>query len=257
MAGAHTLALAACTIALAACPQGAALAAPSVSLRAAFKPEKLGRHTTVSLRIQIEPHGTPVPPPLIEADLHYPAGLDIQLSGLGIDACPAATLELLGVEGCPPDSLMGRGSAVAELQIKHQALREAAKIAIVRTVEQDGHFAALLYVYGETAVDARIVLPALLLPDAGPFGGMLAIHVPLVPSVPESPDVAVGEIRLVIGPANLVYHERVGQKIVAYKPPGIGLPGHCPRGGFRFALRLAFLGGESASTATAVPCPRR
>jgi hypothetical protein len=249
-------ALAACLAALAAWLPGGALAAPSVRLSAGLRPEILGHSATVSLRMQIAPGDELVPPPLIEADLRYPAGLDVQLSGLGIDACPVATLELLGPQGCPPDSLMGRGHAVAEFPIRHEAFREAAKIAILRTVEQDGHFALLLYVYGETAVSAQIVLPAQLLPADGPFGGLLAVQVPLVASLPETPDVSVGEIQLVLGPKDLTYYERVHRRLIAYKPAGIALPKRCPRGGFRFAVALGFLGGARADAAAAVPCPR-
>lgn len=252
-----TVALVAGLAALAACLPGAALAAPSVRLSAGLQPEVLGRSTTVSLRMQIAPGEEVVPAPLVEADLRYPAGLDVQLSGLGIDACSVATLELSGPQGCPPNSLMGRGYAVAELPIKHAVFREAAKIAIVRSAEQEGHFALLLYVYGETAVETQIVLPAQLLPAGGPFGGLLAIQVPLVPSLPETPDVSVGEIALQIGSRDLTYYERVHHKLIAYRPAGIELPKRCPRGGFRFAVRLGFLGGQSASSATAVPCPRR
>jgi hypothetical protein len=248
-----------CATMLATCLSGVALAAsPTVRLRAGFRPERLGHSTAVTLAIRIAPPpGAAVPPPLVAADLRYPAGLNVQLSGLGIDACSAATLELLGLEDCPPNSLMGRGFAVAEIPIKHRALLEGAKVAIVRTGEQYGHFAALIYVYGETGVSAQIILPALLLPAATPFGGRLAIQVPLVPSLPETEDVSVGEIHLVIGPPDTLYYERVGRRLVAYRPSGIDLPGRCPHGGFRFAVQLRFLGGESASDATAVPCPQR
>jgi hypothetical protein len=67
----------------------------------------------------------------------------------------------------------------------------------------------------------------------------------------------VGEIALVIGPKDLTYYERVHHKLIAYRPAGVGLPKHCPRGGFRFAIELGFLGGAHSSGATAVPCPRR
>ncbi len=251
-----------CAAMIAACPtsaSGQALGgAPPVKLRAALRPEVLGRASTVYLTIQIAPApGAAVPPPLTEAQLSYPAGLDVQLSGLGIDACTPATLELSGLGGCPPDSLMGNGSAVAELSIKHKALREAAKIAILRTVEQDGHFSILLYIYGETAVSANIILPGVLLATPAPYGGLLSFQVPLVPSLPESPDVSVGEITLIVGPKDLLYRERVHKKVLFYRPGGIGLPGRCPRGGFPFAVVLRFLGGEHASARTAVPCPRR
>lgn len=247
----------ACLVALGACLPTSTLAAPSVRLSAGFSPEVLGHSTTIRLRVRITPTSGLVPPPLTEADLRYPAGLDVELSGLGIDACSAATLERSGPEDCPPDSLMGSGYAIAEFPIEHEAFREAAKITILRTAEQDGHFAILLYIYGETAVSAQVILPGQLLPADGPFGGLLDIQVPLVESLPETPDLSVGEIELVLGPKDLTYYERVHGKLLPYKPAGISLPKHCPRGGFRFAIELGFLGGGHAASATAVACPRR
>lgn len=234
-----------------------ALATPAVSLHAAFAPEILGHSTTVNFRVQIAPTTELLPPPLTEAGIRYPAGLDISLSGLGIETCSAQTLELTGLQGCPPDSLMGEGRAIAEFPVKHQVFRETAQIAIVRGAEQEGRLAMLLYVYNETAVNAELILPSQLFPGVRPFGGRLQIQVPLVATLPEAPDLAVAEIQLVLGPKDLVYYERAHGKEIRYKPAGIKLPGHCPRGGFPFAIELGFLGGSHASGRTAVPCPPR
>lgn len=224
-------------------------------LHAAFSPKIPGHSTTISVRIRLAPTTELVPPPLIAGRLHYPAGLDVQLSGLGIEACSLTTLELLGPQNCPPDSRMGYGSAVAEAPIKGEAFYETAKIAILRAAEQAGHQALLLWVYGETGVSAQIPLIAELLPDARPFGGLLDIHVPLVSTFPEGPDLSVTEMSLVLGPANLVYYERVHGRRVAYRPAGIPLPRRCPRGGFPFAVTMGFLDGSQISAATAIPCP--
>jgi hypothetical protein len=240
-----------------ACPPAGALAGPTVSLHAAFSPEILGHSTTVSFRIQIAPTTELLPPPLTEVDVRYPAGLGITLSGLGIEACSAVTLALVGPRGCPADSLMGEGSVVAEFPVKHEVIREAAQIAIVRAAEQEGHLAMLFYAYNETAVSAQLILPGQLLPAGPPFGGLLSIQVPLVQTLPEAPDLAVAEIRLVLGPKDLTYYERIHGKNVAYKPAGIDLPNHCPRGGFPFAVELRFLGGSHVRSATAVGCPVR
>jgi hypothetical protein len=59
----------------------------------------------------------------------------------------------------------------------------------------------------------------------------------------------------VLGRKDLVYYERAHGKQIRYKPAGVNLPGHCPRGGFPFAIELGFLGGSHASGRTAVPCP--
>ena len=240
-----------------ACLPARALATPAVSLHAAFVPETLGHPTTVNFRVQIAPTTELLPPPLTEADISYPAGLDISLSGLGIETCSAQTLELSGPQGCPADSLMGEGRAIAEFPVKHQVFRETAQIAIVRTAEQEGHLAMLLYVYDETAVSAQLILPSQALPGVTPFGGRLEIQVPLVSTLPEAPDLAVAEIQLVLGPKDLVYYERAHGKEIRYKPAGVRLPGRCPRGGFPFTVELGFLGGSHAGSATAIPCPRR
>jgi len=241
-------------------PAGAA-GVPTVGLRAGLHPEHLGHTTTVTLDMRIDPGGEGagevVPPPLTEVSLRYPAGLDITLSGLGIDTCSAATLEFAGPPGCPADSWMGEGEAVAELPIHHAPFREDAKVAILRGPEADGHLAMLFYLYGETAVRAQIILQSQLLPAARPFGGQLDLRVPLVPGIPEGPDVSVGELSFVLGPPGLTYYERVHDRVVPYTPNGIRLPERCPRGGFAFALALSFLGGERAAAKTAVPCPRR
>jgi hypothetical protein len=234
-----------------------ALGAPAVSLRVALWPEIPRHSTTVRVSVRIAPTTELVPPPAIEGQLRFPAGLDVQLSGLGIAACRVAALELFGLQSCPPDSVMGYGSAVAELAIKREVVREAAQIAVVRTDEQAGHPAVLLYIYGETALSAQIVLMAEVLPADGPYGGLLDIHVPLVPTFFEGPDVSVSELDLVLGPKNLTYYERIHHRLIRYRPAGIPLPGRCPRAGFPFAVELSFLGGGRAGATTAVPCPAR
>lgn len=241
---------------LGACLSARAPAAPAVSVRAAFSPYRLGHSTTVRLRIGIAPAGELVPPPVLAGELLYPAGLNIQLSGLGIDACHAAALELFGLQACPPNSVMGYGSAVAELPIKAEVVRETAQIAVVRTDEQAGRPAILFYIYEEPALSAQIVLVAELLPATKPYEGLLDIHLPLIPTFFEGPDVTVSELSLVLGPKNLTYYERVRHKVLRYKPAGIPLPGHCPHRGFPFAVQLSFLGGAHAAGATSVPCPR-
>lgn len=235
---------------------GGALGAPSVRMHATLSPETPGRSTTIGVRIEISPGGELVPPPLVSSRLRYPTGLNVQLSGLGIEACGMITLELLGPQSCPPDSRMGYGSAVAEAPIKGEVFHETAKIAILRANEDAGHQALLLYIYGETGVNADVPLLADLLPDPKPFGGLLDIHVPVIETFPEGPDLSVTELLMVLGPANLTYYERVHGRRVAYKPAGITLPGRCPRGGFPFSVQLGFLDGSQAVGTTAVPCPR-
>lgn len=254
--GRSPLAAVLCLLACAGLPASAA-AQPSVSLHAAFSPERLGHSTTVSLRVRIRPTTELVPPPVIRGELRYPVGLNFQLSGLGIDACRAATLERLGLGGCPPNSFMGYGTAVGAIPVKHETFQESAKIAILRTEERAGRPALLFYVYVQTGVNVHLTLPVVLFPAGKPYGGRFDIHVPLVQAFREGPDISVTELRLVVGSKNLTYYEHAGHKKLRYKPAGIPLPGRCPHGGFRFSVQLSFLGGAHANSSTAVRCPAR
>jgi hypothetical protein len=84
--------------------------------------------------------------------------------------------------------------------------------------------------------------------------GRLQLNVPLVPSVPEGPDVSVVRVQATLG-GHLTYYEQVHGRTLAYRPRGIGLPRTCPRGGFKFAAAFAFLDGTYASARTTVSCP--
>lgn len=82
------------------------------------------------------------------------------------------------------------------------------------------------------------------------------MNIPLVPTLPEAPDISVVQVRSTLGPLHLTYYEEVSGRRVAYEPKGILLPNRCPRGGFRFVADFGFQDGSRASAHTAVPCPR-
>jgi hypothetical protein len=239
-----------------ACLPSTARAAPSAKLHVAFIPERLGQHTTLEFSAQIAaPNGMVVPPPLTTLDVRYPGDLGVAVGELGLATCSKTRLEAFGTSGCPADSRMGEGSATAEIPIGPEIVQETAKVAILRAPEQEGHLALLLYATGETPVSAQIAFPALLLPSPPPYGASIHINVPLVPSLPDGPDVAVVRLHATIGPRGLIYYERVRGRLVSYKPQGILLPKKCPRDGFAFSVTFTFLDGSHANARTSVPCP--
>jgi hypothetical protein len=67
----------------------------------------------------------------------------------------------------------------------------------------------------------------------------------------------LGQLSTTIGPLHLTYYERPHGRRKTYHPEGILLPETCPRGGFPFAVSLAFADGSHASASTTVPCPGR
>jgi hypothetical protein len=231
----------------------AARTAPSARLHVALTPEHLGQATSMTVSLDIATPTDVVPPALTEVDLLDP-DIGIAVSGLGLSTCSRARLETSGPQGCPPDSWMGHGSALAEIPIGPTLLHEEANVAIVRAPEEDGHLALLFYASGEAPAIAQVIFPGLLLP--APRGERIQIEMPLVPSFPGAPDVAFVKLSVTLGPDGLTYYERVRGRLVRYRPSGVLLPDSCPRGGFPFAASLTFADGSHASTATAVPCAR-
>ncbi len=241
-----------CTIACA-----TAAATQSVTLHATLTPEHLGRSTTIGFSFKIAAPGNQVPPPLTSAEISYPVELAFALSELGLAVCPLHTLEIHGVEGCPPNSLMGYGTALAEIPIGPSIDSESAQVTILRAANRAGHLALRIYIDAPSPVSGQITFPALVLPATAPYGGLLDMNIPLITSLPEGPDVAVVQFHSTLGPLHLHYREHIHGHTIEYQPKGVPLPDKCPRGGFQFAAQFAFKDGSHSQATTTVPCPPR
>jgi hypothetical protein len=253
---ARALSLAAILACAWACLPAAADATQSVRLSAKLTPERLGQGTTIGFSFQIEAPTGAIPAPLTGINLRYPENLGVATSGLGLATCSAARIEAFGPNHCPADSVMGTGSAIAEFPVGLEIVHESAPVSIFRAPDQNGQLALLLYITAANPVGVQIALPSMLLGATAPYGGSVQIGVPLVPSFPDAPDVAVVQLTATLGPLGITYYERVHGHTIAYHPQGVLLPEHCPRGGFPFAAELGFVDGSTASARTVVPCPR-
>lgn len=240
--------LAACTL-LAWLSTTPAWSTQITSISAGFSPLRLGAHTALSLGFDVRTPDGSLPSALTGIVFHYPADLGIGTSGLGLATCTPAKLSLDGPRACPPNSIMGRGSALAEFQVSPEVSEENAEIALVAGPSQSGYLKLLISASGAYPVAARIVMSTLLLP------GELRIDVPLVAGLPEGPDVAVVRVNITIG-GKLTYYERSHGKRVAYRPQGILLPKRCPAGGLRFRASFSFLDGTRSEAQAVVKCPR-
>jgi len=225
------------------------------TLSAHFTPLQLGGRTTLDFGFAFSAPAREVPPPLTEVQLRYPGNLGIGLSGLGLAQCSPQALEASGPSGCPADSVMGYGVAYTGIVLGTTPVAEDAPITVFRAPDQQGHLALLFNAEGVAPVQTRIVFPGLLLPAPSPFGGLVSIGIPLVPTLPGAPYISVIHLRATIGPQRVTYYERVGGVTLAYKPRGILLPGGCPRSGFPFAARFGFADGSFSSAQTNIACP--
>lgn len=237
--------------------RAAANAAPSASLSAAFEPERLGQRTTLSFDFRILGAAGTVPPALTAVQLSYPNNLGIALSGLGLATCTAARLEATGVSGCRENSIMGFGSATAEISLGSDVISEPVPLTILRAPDEAGHISLLFDAVGTYPLNTTAVFPGALLPAPAPFGGQVSIDVPLIASVPGSPDVAIVRLRATLGPSGVTYFKPLQGRTIVYQPPGILLPNSCPKGGFPFAAQFSFVDGTHASARTVDPCPAR
>jgi hypothetical protein len=227
-----------------------------VRLTASLSPEWLGAETTIRVGFQIATPAGRMPTPVTEVQLLLPPGLSIATSDLGLETCVPSQLEHHGLAGCPHNSLMGRGSALAAVPFGSAFVTEPALVTLFSGPVKDGHPQLLFLASGELPVLADLVFAALVLPAKAPFGGLLKTTLPLVPSVPNGPDVALIRLQTTIGAKGITYYERVKGKTISFRPRGILLPKSCPPGGFAFAARLTFQDATHASAGAVVRCPR-
>ena len=251
---------AATTLLLCASSLGAttALAAPAserASLHASFSPDRLGASTTISYGFHLQTSEGLAPPPLASITLYIPAGMNYTLTTLGLAICQPAVLQAQGPKGCPPNSRLGAGSALVEVPFGTGSGHEVPEVQAVVGPPHDGNMVVLFYANGQTPVFAQLEFTGEVLPDSGLFGSKLATSVPLIPSVPNGPDVSVVSVNATIGPAGLTYYKHSHGHLVSFHPLGIGVPEHCPSGGFPFHASFAFQDGSQASASTTVPCP--
>jgi hypothetical protein len=236
-------------------PATAAAEQEQAALHASFTPDRLSASTTIAFGFHLQTPSGLAPPPLTSIILHMPAGMNYTLTTLGLSICQPATLQADGIKGCPPNSRVGSGNALVEVPFGTGSGHEIPEVQAVVGPSHDGNMVVLFYANGQTPVFAQLVFAGEVLPDSGTFGSQLATTVPLIPSVPNGPDVSIVNVNATIGPAGLTYYKHVHGRRVAFHPLGIGVPERCPRGGFPFSAAFAFEDGSTASAATTVPCP--
>jgi hypothetical protein len=220
---------------------------PAVAVTATFSPDRLGAATAVSFDVKIDPPAATGPIPLADVQVSYPLSLGLATSGLGLEACEPAVLEIEGTDACPPDSKMGAGSAVVEVPFGSDIVAEHVSLDIYAAPSSDGYIHLAILAHGLHPVVAQVVLSGVLLP------GLLEISIPPITGVP-GVYASVVDVQATVG-GRLTYYEHARGRTIAYRPRGIGLPDSCPHGGFKLGARLAFTDGQRSRAGTTVPCP--
>lgn len=235
---------------------GAAGASQIVTLNASFSPYRLGRSTTISLGFNVTSTTDSVPSPVIDVKIDLPAGMGLGTTDLGEETCNPEALLILGPNGCSPNSRMGLGNATVEVPTKTDPPTFDAGVIVYMGKPVEHHTTMLIYAETVTPVYGQYLFPSELLPATGAYGAQLNTAMPLIPTWPEGPPAAIVHLETTLGPSHLIYYTHRHGKLVSYRPEGMAVPEHCPRGGFPFRAIYHFQDGSSTSATTVVPCPR-
>jgi hypothetical protein len=233
-----------------------AAAAPVAQLHASFVPYRLGASTTVKFGFDIKDGPGVVPPPLTLVDLSIPKGLNQNASELGLAICKPKALEALGARGCPENSKVGFGKTDVEVEFGGERIRQTTKLDTFLGPPETADELMFLST-AQAPIASRVVYFGKSLEDAeGPFAGTIETVAPLVATAPEAPFLSTTSFESTLGPLGLTYERKIHGHTESFHPEGILLPKVCPRGGFRFKVKLGFADGSTASDRTSVPCPR-
>lgn len=238
-------------------------AARGVELTAAFdRDARLGAPTPMRIGLRIDPRRRPSP--VTEVALLYPRSIGLVTSGLGVATCNQPASDFVdvivngaGLDGCPPNSVMGYGRIVAEIRLSDgQVIPEYGTLALLSGPIERGRLGLVIHIDGQRPFGGRIVLAGQVRGGRAPYGGAITVRFPVVPSLEDVADVALTRLRLTVGDPRITYYERVRGRRVPYRPEGIVLPNRCPRRAFRFRAEVGFEDGTRATAVRTVRCPR-
>lgn len=115
----------------------------------------------------------------------------------------------------------GYGSASAEVPVGPEPVGDGACVAVFRAPDQE-HL-ALFFIPKHPPRLRPARFPGLPLAAKAPFGGVVNVNVPLVPTFQRDPDVSVVQIESTLGPEHLTYTKQVQRHAVL---PNQGHPRH-------------------------------
>jgi hypothetical protein len=231
----------------------AAVTAPTTTatLHVGLSPERLGASTTMSFDFTLATPGSPLPPALTLLDVRLPPGMGVDTTGLA--TCRPAQLAR-GPQGCSRDSEVGTGSVTVQVPLGNVIRPETAVLTVFNGPRQGGHTTLLFYAAGRLPIATQLVFAGVIVPSSA--GQAIEATIPLIPTLPETPDAAIVAMSSTLGTQRLSYYRTVGEKRVRFWPKGATLPARCPAGGFAFSASFAFNDNTGASAATTVACPR-
>lgn len=231
-------------------PTPAPASSTTVSLRSSFSPNRLGARGSLTFTLHYGggessaffPGGPRVPAAVRRLSVRFPAGMGLDIPNL--TTCSAASLRARGAQGCPAAARIGGGYALTELAAGSQILRERLTLTAYVGPLQGGRQTLAILARGFTPLGERLVFGGQMLFDHAPYGEALAMSLPPIVVVPESPFASPVVFSLTLG----VKRGGARNRVI--------VPSRCPAGGFPFAAESSFADGSGAPALTHARCPR-
>lgn len=221
-----------------------AFAQATASMSVSLQPNRPMALAVLRLHIRYEDPESGIPPPLRRAVLRLPQALGVEVPQLR--SCSVATLRTHGPRGCPPQSRIGGGQALAEARAGSQTLSERVALSAFLGPPIGLGPTFEMFAQGFTPLQQRLVLSGTVVPDNPPYGEDLDLSIPPVATLTLEPDASIVALSLSIG-SRVGGHRR--------HPNGVLVPSHCPRGGLPFAVQSSFADGSSSTAPASIPCP--
>ncbi len=226
--------------------QTAAPAQTSATITPSLSPDRPGARAALTFTIRYAGGESGVPSPVRRSVVRFPSGLTLDIPSLR--SCTAARLLARGPGGCPAQSVIGHGHALAEVRAGSQTLTEDVTLwAFIGPPRNSGPTLELLG-QGNSPVQERVVVTGTVLPDRAPYGEELVVPVPPIPTLPLEPDTSTVSFSLTIG-------ARARRR--AHNANTVVVPARCPAGGFPFAAEFTYADGSTGSAFATDPCPAK
>jgi hypothetical protein len=229
---------------------GTAYAAPTAKLRVGLSPNRLGSSTTMTFGFTISEPGGALPPALTVLTVQMPPGMAVNTTGLS--TCSRGALAH-GPQGCPKNSRVGHGSVLVRVPLGEVIRPERAALTVFNAPAQGGRTAVLFYAAGKLPIATQLIFPGVII--TGPSGPKIEAKIPLIPTLPESPDGSIVEMTSTLGTREQTYFHKVKGREKRFTPKGATVPSRCS-GEFAFGASFAFNDGSEASAAATVACPK-
>jgi hypothetical protein len=215
--------------------------AATTTLKASFSGD-LGEGTTVTDEFTFS--GTEYggdPEPLTNVTVHLPAG--VEGSRTGFATCEASTIEMTGINGCPPGSLAGPQTSISMLvSFGTERVQETGTAQAIFGPGEALNF----FVHATTPVSVELLAMGTYTPDSPPYSHLLNLAIPLIESVPGALDASITSLDLAFGASRSEEDSEVHS---------VTVPEACPSGGFGWLASAAFKDGTTTNVSYTSPCP--